>query len=214
MNFLAHSYLSGDNDDILLGNFIADAVKGNRYDAYREGVRFGILLHRFIDHYTDKHECFLESKHRLSGTFGKFSGIIIDIYYDHFLSKYWSEYSDKNLNKYTSHIYFLLTMNFSLIPSRYRRILPFLVYDNWLVGYADVKSLKRVFHGMDRRTGNRSGMKNAVESLLKDYEAYENDFRTFFPDIQKEVDKVLLNGIKKGQQEYVAQMKIDSLLNG
>ena len=214
MNFLAHSYLSGDNDGILLGNFIADAVKGNKYNDYKDDVKLGILLHRFIDHYTDNHECFLESKHRLSGTYGKFSGIIIDIFYDHFLSKYWKEYSDKNLKKFTAHIYLLLTKNFSLIPARVRRMLPFLVYDNWLVGYADPASLRKVFHGMDRRTGNQSGMKNAVESLFDDYEAYENDFRSFFPDIRKKVDDVLVNGIKKGQQDHAALMKIDSLLNG
>jgi len=29
MNFLAHTYLSGKNNEIMIGNFIADHVKGN-----------------------------------------------------------------------------------------------------------------------------------------------------------------------------------------
>jgi acyl carrier protein phosphodiesterase len=214
MNFLAHSYLSGNDDKILLGNFIADAVKGNRYNDYEDNIRFGILLHRKIDEFTDKHECFIQSKHRLSDTYHKFSGIIIDIFYDHFLSKYWNEYSDLDLLEFSSHIYDILVNNYKLIPARFRRILPYLVYDNWLIGYSKLESLKRVFAGMDRRTGGLSGMRNAVDDLEKDYSEYENDFRMFFPGLITMASDILENGIKNGQQEFVAQKKIDSLLNG
>ena len=91
-----------------------------------------------------------------------FSGVIVDIYYDHFLARYWNEFSEEDLNQFVSRAYFLLIRKFHLLPARSKRILPFMVSQNWLVGYADFDSLQRVFNGMSRRTNNLSGMENAI----------------------------------------------------
>ena len=183
MNFLAHLYLSGKDENVMLGNFIADAVKGSHFKDYPDGVAKGILLHREIDHYTDNHPVFRRSKSRLSAKYGIFSGIIVDIYYDHFLARNWDDFAEEDLRGYVAAAYFILVRKFHLLPTRSKRILPFMVSQNWLVGYAQFDSLQRVFNGMSRRTNNISGMENAVSDLKADYDHFKDDFMEFFPQI-------------------------------
>lgn len=184
MNFLAHAFLSGDDDDILIGNFIADAVKGNKLTRFSEGIQKGIALHHKIDEYTDKHPAFLTSKGRLMEEYGKFSGVVVDIYYDHFLALHWALYSDSDLSEFALKVYGLMLNNYQLLPPRSKRILPFMVIHNWLVGYSRFNDLQWVFNGMSRRSRKyNSGMENAVESLKKDYAGFKADFETFFPDM-------------------------------
>lgn len=190
MNFLAHAFLSGNNDDILIGNFIADAVKGNHMEKFREGIWQGIKLHREIDSFTDAHPVFARSKHRIQGRYGKFSGVIIDIYYDHFLAAGWSDWSDSDLSEFSLQVYQLMLENYAILPARSKRILPYMIIHNWLVGYSRFKDLRWVFKGMARRTREyHSGMETAVESLEEHYDAFRQDFREFFPDMIRHAEK-------------------------
>ena len=184
MNFLAHAFLSGDNDETLIGNFIADAVKGNDIKRFSDGIRKGILLHREIDKYTDNHPAFIKSRGRLQEEYGKFSGVIIDIYYDHFLALNWSDYTDTELSEFALKVYGLMLSNYQQLPARSKRILPFMVIHNWLVGYSRFEDLQWVFNGMARRSRKyNSGMETAVTSLKNDYDNFREDFETFFPDM-------------------------------
>lgn len=184
MNFLAHAFLSGNNDKLLIGNFIADAVKGNHIRDFDEGIVEGIKLHRSIDSYTDHHPEFIKSRGRIQSEYGKFSGVVIDIYYDHFLARNWNEYADTNLSEFALHVYSLMLEHYQVLPPRSKRILPYMVIMNWLVGYARFKDLQWVFNGMSRRSKKyNSGMEDAVDSLKANYEAFHEDFRSFFPDM-------------------------------
>jgi acyl carrier protein phosphodiesterase len=190
MNFLAHAYLSGGDDQIMIGNFIADAVKGNAFNKFPPSIQRGILLHRMIDEYTDNHATFRSSKKRLQDRYDKFSGVIVDIYYDHFLARDWTNYSDEPLGRFVSHAYRVLIGNFSLLPARSKRILPFMVSQNWLEGYANFKDLRQVFKGMSNRVKRyNSGMESAVNDLEERYELFHGDFKLFFPDLKNYVDK-------------------------
>ncbi len=184
MNFLAHAHLSGENEDILFGNFVADAVKGKTVMNYQGDIRFGIQLHRKIDVFTDRHDVFRNSVARIRNAFGKYSGIVVDIYYDHFLARNWNEYHNEPLPFYAGHVYSILLDRYVLLPKITKGLLPFLVTQNWLVAYADFNGLKKVFKGMDRRTGFGSGMKNAVEKLMKNYDDLYSDFSSFYPGLQ------------------------------
>ena len=64
MNYLAHIFLSPENDLVTIGNFMADHVKGNKYKLYAPDLQKGILLHRQIDSFTDAHELVRKSKRR------------------------------------------------------------------------------------------------------------------------------------------------------
>jgi len=87
MNFLAHIYLSGQDELIKIGNFMADTVKGKNYQNYPKKLKIGILLHRFIDSYTDSHVVFRQTTKRLHPNYGHYSGVLADMFYDHFLCK-------------------------------------------------------------------------------------------------------------------------------
>lgn len=185
MNFLAHLYLSPQKEEIILGNFIADAVKGKIFYSYSEGVQKGILFHREIDRFTDQHPIFKTSCERLYPKYFRYSGVIVDIYYDHFLAKFWNEYHDQDLKEFVARAYHLLIHNFKLLPPRSKRLLPFMIAQNWLVNYSNFKDLNRVFGGMSRRTNNHSRMDEAVDELKAHYLDFEREFRAFFPEIIK-----------------------------
>jgi len=193
MNFLAHLYLSGEDEEIRFGNFIADAVKGRALLKYPPGIQNGIRLHRAIDTYTDQHPVVKSSITRLIPNYRKFSGIIVDIYYDHFLASNWSSYSDIALETFVQKAYKMLINNYGKLPARSKRILPFMITQNWLEGYRHFNAMERVFLGMSRRIKFRSGMEHAVEDLKKDYIEYEKEFFNFFPDVISHSEEFINN---------------------
>jgi len=189
MNFLAHVYLSGDNRDVMIGNFIADQVKGNDIDDFRPGISRGIRLHRMIDDYTDHHPIFNESKQRLFKSYRHYSGVLVDMFYDHFLGANWKDYSHENLYAYTRKKYRILMRNFFILPSETKQMLPFMMKTNWLASYRKIEFLQRALSGMAIRTPYKSGMENAISDLKDDYELYEAEFRSFFLEIMSFVQK-------------------------
>jgi acyl carrier protein phosphodiesterase len=103
MNFLAHIYLSGDNYLIKIGNFMADGIRGKQFKNYPQEVQKGIVLHRAIDTFTDAHPVFRQSTKKLHSRYHHYAGVIVDVFYDHFLAKNWANYSDENLADYVNH---------------------------------------------------------------------------------------------------------------
>ena len=85
MNYLAHLLLSGNNEKIMVGNFVADWVKGRTFDQYPEDIQRGIVMHRAIDSFTDSHPLHKHSRSFFVPSYGHFSGIVVDVLYDHFL---------------------------------------------------------------------------------------------------------------------------------
>jgi acyl carrier protein phosphodiesterase len=183
MNFLGHLYLSGDNEDLITGNFIADHVKGNGINRFNKAIRNGILFHRDIDQFTDSHPQFILSKDRLVPNYRKYAGVIVDMYYDHFLSAFWATYSNEPIEKFTRRMYKILLKRFLMLPPKTKRILPFMAKDNWLVGYGKPEGLRRALSGMAYRTPFDSGMERAVNDLHENYGLFKQEFETFFPEI-------------------------------
>lgn len=183
MNYLAHIYLSGDNDLVTIGNFIADGIKGKSYKKYSKDIQTGILLHRNIDTYTDAHKTVRLSTKRLHEKYGHYSGIIVDILYDHFLAKNWSNYSTTPLDKYVDTFYDSLEEHYHILPLRIQKMMPYMIADNWLLSYASIDGISRVLDGMNRRTKNRSGMNEAIVELEEFYKEFENEFTVFFNEL-------------------------------
>jgi acyl carrier protein phosphodiesterase len=183
MNFLAHAHLSGENPQLLVGNMIADAVKGKQYSLFPEAVAGGILLHRKIDTFTDSHPCVKRSIDTIRKEAGRYSGVVVDIYYDHFLARCWDRFSEVPLDEFTVSVYRILGNHWSLLPARVKRMLPYMVAENWLNSYANLLDLKRIFYGMDRRTKLASGMSRAVEILEAHYGSLQKDFDEFYPEM-------------------------------
>ena len=174
MNFLAHIYLSGENDLVTIGNFIADGIKGKDYKKYSKDLQIGILLHRHIDTYTDSHKTVRQSTKRLHEKYSHYSGVIVDILYDHFLAKNWKRYSDIPLEDYVNNFYDSLEDHYDILPLRIQKMMPFMITDN---------CISRVLDGMNRRIKNISNMDEAVQELEVFYIDFENEFTSFFDEL-------------------------------
>ena len=183
MNFLAHIYLSGNNKEIAIGNFISDSVRGSKYRAFPKEIQKGILLHRQIDTFTDAHEIFRKSTKRLHKKYSHYSGVIVDIFYDHFLAKNWEDYSDISLEEYSISFYKDLNDNFDILPQKVQNLMPYLIKDNWLLSYASIPGIAKVLYGMSRRTKYNSNMDLATTDLVNHYSEFENEFRLFFKEL-------------------------------
>lgn len=183
MNFLAHIYLSFGDEEITLGNFIADSIRGNKYKHLPERVQKGIKLHRHIDTFTDAHPTVRKSTKRLHENYSHYSGIIVDIFYDHFLAKNWQNYSDIPLDTFVDNFYDLLENNYEILPDATRHMMPYMIADNWIFNYSKMEGISRVLNGMNRRTKNRSKMNFAILDLETYYVEFEKEFTIFFEEL-------------------------------
>ena len=169
MNYLAHIYLSGTDDELLLGNFMADAVKGKKAELYAPGVAKGIYLHRLIDTYTDTHPVVAETKARLRPKYRKFAPVVADMYFDHFLARNFEHYAREPLHEFVQRSYTLIGKHYELLPQRVQHLFSYMRRDNWLVSYAELQGIGQALKGMSRRTSFASGMETAAQELEAQY---------------------------------------------
>jgi acyl carrier protein phosphodiesterase len=195
MNFLAHLYLAGPDAtapvyaDHLLGQFIADSVPGRQLEAYRAEVQAGIRMHRAIDTFTDQHSVVRRTTARLrEAGAGKYAGVVSDMFYDHFLAVNFSEFSAESLPDFTQRVYGVLAGRAAEFPAPVQRFFPYLVQQNWLLGYVQITGIERALQGLSRRASPGSGMETAGAELRRNYPAYEADFREFFPALRAFVE--------------------------
>ena len=185
MNFLAHLYLSGDNDLVRLGNFIGDFVKGrNLNEQYPADVARGVRLHRAIDEFTDSHPIVAESKNRLRPNYRHYAPVIVDVFYDHFLAKNWHDYSDEPLSEYAQHIYKLVEKNASILPEHFMKMMTYMQRGNWLLHYATIEGIHQALNGMARRSKFDSKMDKSVIDLKAHYSEFEREFSIFFAELK------------------------------
>ena len=183
MNFLAHIYLSGGNDLMKIGNFMADGIHGKNFDTFPIEIQKGIILHRFIDTFTDAHPIFRKSTKRLHANYHHYSGIIVDIFYDHFLAKNWSHYSDEKLEDYSERFYHSLRDNYDVLTLKTQKMMPYLIEYNWLLSYQTTEGIESVLVKMDTRMKHDSNMRFSVTELRMFYSEFESEFATFFEEL-------------------------------
>ncbi|MDH7912827.1 ACP phosphodiesterase [Winogradskyella sp. SYSU M77433] len=185
MNFLAHIYLSSDNQLLTIGNFAGDGVRGKDYTRFPVPMQAGIQLHREIDTFTDSHLVVKQSKKRLHENYGHYSGVIVDIFYDHFLAKNWKNYCNIPLAEYVNDFYEMLVRHLDVLPERFKKLTPIMIESNWLLSYASIEGIQGILNGMNHRTKGRSKMNNATYELEKYYDLFEKEFTIFFDDLIK-----------------------------
>lgn len=184
MNFLAHAFLSGNHPKVLVGNFAGDFIKGRQALAeYDPAVAKGVLLHRAIDEYTDQHEIVRESKNRLRTKYRHYAGVIVDMFYDHYLAVHWRNFHPRPLADFITDVYNTLEAHRSILPPRFVLVLSYMVRGNWLLQYREVKGIHQALTGMASRTAYPSGMETATDDLKKYYTEFESEFLRFFPDL-------------------------------
>ena len=184
MNFLAHIYLSGEDEHVKIGNYMADSV-GNKIDDFPSGVKKGILLHRAIDTYTDQHPVFRQGTKRLHPIYHNYAGVIMDMFYDHLLAKNWSKYSDVPLENYAQDFYDILRRNENILAEKTKKQSSYMIQYNWLTEYASLEGIGVILAQMDHRTKHKSGMANSVKELKQYYSEFEQEFFAFFEDMEQ-----------------------------
>jgi acyl carrier protein phosphodiesterase len=187
MNYLAHAFLSRATPDLLAGGLLGDFVKGRTgLQQYRPTICAGILLHRAIDRYTDAHPSVQASCALISPARRRFAGILVDVFYDHFLARHWQRYSAQPLADFTQQVYATLLPDIASFPQRLQRMLPRMAADDWLASYAEIESVDAALHGITRRFqrfARAAVLADGVQELLHHYAALEQHFLDFFPEL-------------------------------
>ncbi|MDP4826428.1 MAG: ACP phosphodiesterase [Flavobacteriales bacterium] len=183
MNYLAHCFLSGDNPLILTGNFLGDFVKGHDYDAYETGIRNGILLHRFIDSFTDEHPITSEVRALVRPICGHYSGVAVDMLYDYALAKMWNHFSEVPLEIFAQNVFQTLHIHADPISVEASHLLYYMERDNWFVAYTQISGLLRAMNGMEKRIGRKTGLPQSVDWLVENEMQLVELFMVFFPEI-------------------------------
>ncbi|MBN1252935.1 MAG: DUF479 domain-containing protein [Bacteroidales bacterium] len=191
MNYLAHLLLSGDNDEIKLGNFIADAVKGKNYKVFSTNIQTGIILHRKIDYFTDNHQITKELSFTLREKYKKHSGIVVDIFYDYFLANNWEEYSEQKFENFISNTHALLIHNYKILPPKIKRVLPFLIAKKRLLSYKKIIGISDVLTAMSKYTSLPYETDFAIKILTENYDEFNTKFNHFYKEIDQYVKEEL-----------------------
>ena len=189
MNFLAHAYLSNNQHNIIIGNFLADFLRGRKaVEKLPKAIQQGIVIHRKIDKFTDKHPIVKKGVKRLKPTQGGYASVIIDVLYDYFLVKNWSSFSPTALPAFTADIYSHLEKEILLFPKSLQKRLPLMITNDWLIRYGDIDGLKFTFSKMSDRTSFEDNFHLATDDLLRFEEEFNEEFLTFFPELVEYVD--------------------------
>jgi acyl carrier protein phosphodiesterase len=185
MNYLAHLYLAPPGDDGLLGSLMGDFVKGPLTGRYPPGIAHALILHRRIDAFTDAHERVRASRGRVSPPRRRFAGIMVDLFYDHFLARHWSQYCDQDLVAFTRRVYALLAARAESLPERMREIAGRMRAHDWLASYRLVDNIHIALDRMSLRLTRENRLAGAAAELEAHYEGFEADFRAFFPELAR-----------------------------
>ena len=183
MNFLAHLYLSYDDEDLLIGNFIADFIRNKDLHKYSPEIQKGVFLHRQIDTFTDNHPQVRKGTRRLHPQHHKYAPVVIDILYDHLLANNWSKYSNQSLDQFANDTYKILSNRIEELPLILQNRLPGMISGKWLQSYKTKEGLLYTLERMDKRAVFPSRFFTAVDQLEENYELFNNEFNLFFPDV-------------------------------
>ena len=183
MNYLFHLYLSGDDPDILTGNFMGDFVKGRLNDSYPPRLRSGIELHRRIDSFAQKDAHFTRSRLRLSPEFGLYRGILVDLFYDHFLAVSWDEFGEEPLEQYLKRARSMVEGNRCRLPERLQGLLP-VIFEELIPSYLTIEGVATALTRMSRRISRTNPLAEGGRELTRHYGALQEDFQGFLPAVR------------------------------
>ncbi|MDR1680209.1 MAG: acyl carrier protein phosphodiesterase [Prevotellaceae bacterium] len=184
MNYLAHVFLSSKGAE-QVGNFIGDFVKGREMDKYPAGVREGIVKHRAIDEFTDTHWEVKRAKEGMKAPFGRYAGVVLDMYFDHLLASHFSDYSAVKLRAFARQFYWQLWQYRGILPKEVKGFMWHFILTNRLCRYATTKGLGESLRIMSHYKHFPVEAEVAVRFLEEHYAALEAAFRKFFTEAIK-----------------------------
>lgn len=183
MNYLAHFLLASDQSNARLGGFLADFVRGDDKQRYSKEIQYEIHIHKLIDAYTDSHPVVLNAKKLVEEKKRRYMGIVLDVFYDHKLAQNWNSYSNVSLSEFTQQTYRLLQDNHTLLPKNIREFVPFLIQEDWLTTYKDMRGFAKTVHRLSRRLSKGEMLVNCISDVEEQYSAFSVGFDEFFPQL-------------------------------
>jgi acyl carrier protein phosphodiesterase len=183
MNFLAHAYLANGSDESLVGSVMGDSVKGPLNGRHGPALTQALVLHRRVDSYTDAHPVVIGSRARVSAGRRRYAGILVDLFFDHFLAQHWKDYSGLALEAFTANVYAALRRKHAMLPDRLQHIAPRMAAMDWLASYREIDAVGLALDRIGERLKRGNALLGSAAELLENYDAFEDDFRVFFPDV-------------------------------
>lgn len=178
MNYLLHLLLSHPDDEHYIGNMIGDFVKGPLDKQFSPGIIAGLRHHRSIDRFAESNPFFRHSKQLIDPQYGRYRGIMVDLFYDHFTARNWHHYSDISLEDFAQHIYTLL-MRQTHLPAQFSAQLPRMMTANWLVSYRQHETIARALQHISQRLSRPNPLSGSEKELHTHYAALEHDCHAF-----------------------------------
>ena len=185
MNFLAHFHLSGDNEEIAIGNFLGDFIRGTKKEDLSEHMQKGLKLHQFIDEFTDSHPVVKKTNKLIQPYFSKYTPVVSDVYFDYFLAAHFNDYSKVSLRDYTHQVYDMMKRYQSSMTPRASRFYDFMIVRDIFFEYGNKDGMTHVFNGLAKRAKFESNMLEGVPVLTQHEDELYNLFKDFYPDLQE-----------------------------
>jgi acyl carrier protein phosphodiesterase len=182
LNFLAHAYLCRQDDDLMLGSLAGDFVKGDIRARFSGNLAHGLWLHRKVDSWCDTHPAYRASRARISPMRRRYAGVIVDIFYDHLLSRNWTRYCATPLPLFIEEVHGTVAPNLHRLPGDFARIAPLMMEQGWLASYGCLEGIASTLARMGRRLGRPNPLPGSADDLVEHFDALEADFLAFFPD--------------------------------
>jgi acyl carrier protein phosphodiesterase len=211
MNYLAHLYLASDNPDAMLGSLMGDFVKGAVDSALPPLMRASIIQHRRIDSFTDSHPIVMRSKQRLESKYRRYAGILIDMFYDHFLAREWCYYATLPLDEFTRRVYAVVAERQDEMPLNMQRTAHYLVASDLLSSYQAVAGIDRALKGVATRLSRPSPLPEASAELERLYNNLQEDFRAFLPELLAYVDLNEEGCVKPASEPFSHRSRVQCL---
>lgn len=194
MNFLAHLALAGTDDASRIGNILGDFEKGTP-DSIRQRlpdpIVAGIVMHRHIDRFTDDHQIFRESRILLAPERRRFAGIIVDIFFDHFLTTHWQRFHPGTVPEFIEEMHQLFERRPEWLGSHFGPLVPRLRSENWLASYGSLSGLEKTLNRVANRSPKLTPLREGVLDLREHHQLFEKQFLTFYPEVRQQAAQLL-----------------------
>jgi acyl carrier protein phosphodiesterase len=202
MNYLVHFLLAGNDEELRLGNLLGDFVKGRverfEHPGLTDRVRTGIAMHRAIDAFSDRHAAVRRSKGIVAPEYGKLSGVIVDMFYDHVLARRWAEHHPSALSAHAQDVYRTLRSNLHRLPSSVHPLIHAMSHGDWLRGYASQRGIERALQGLAARRPVAAGIGTAGRLLSTHFDHFSADFDEFLPDLRVRCEEFVTTPSRRG----------------
>ena len=182
--------LSGDDEQLLNGNFMGDFVKGSLHDRFPVRIGQGITLHRRIDSFAGRNELFQQSRRRIDPHYGLYRGVMVDLFYDHILVKKWNNWSGEPFNEYLDRCKAIIMQSRKELPEQLQKLVPH-IFEELLPSYGEVRGICKALERMSRRVTRTNPLAGGEVELERHYDGLLADFGDFLPMVSSFVTEEL-----------------------